>query len=185
MKIIVTNMEKVVDLRPHRPALLISIATPDLIHSLIDKNRWDRIIRMKFFDDDGEYESSGQSFNKDHGFVIKTAIEEAGWNTICIQCEAGLSRSPAIGHALKRYYGIKDADIYRGPYLSNKHIYVKMLEVLSGSRLSKPDDICSGCNHALSEHGVFFHLMKHEIDQRTKCKIDDCDCKRFIPEEDD
>lgn len=185
MKIIVTDMEEVVNLKPCRPALLISIATPTLDHPSIDKDRWDCILRLKFFDDDGDYESSGYSFNEDHGIAIKTTVEECEWNTIYIQCEAGLSRSPAIGHALKRYYGIKTAKISRGPFESNRHIYLKMLEILSGSRLAEPNDVCSRCSHTLCEHGVFFHLMKHEIDQRTKCRIDNCDCNEFIPREED
>ena len=166
MKIITTDLKKVQYLVPERPALLITIKTPERgVWPPHPERRWNSILRLEFFDD---YGHNDKSFVPEHAELIKKSVEERDWAVICIQCEAGLSRSPAIASALRRFYKIEGGKQYNA--FSNCYVYYTLLEFLSKHPLIRPEDTCNVCGREFGEHGIRFPMIVQEL-KRINCKI--------------
>lgn len=86
------------------------------------------ILRLHF--DDIPYPIENYTLmNKEHSEKIKNFIDKykGSINNIVVHCNAGISRSGAVGCILARYLNGSDDDMFRsGKYIPNKHIYKLM-----------------------------------------------------------
>ncbi len=85
------------------------------------------ILRISFPDADAASENSPEAdlFSPHHArqvwdFVLRhrDAVQR-----IVIHCDAGISRSPAVGAALARTFGTDDSEFFTGKYRPNMRVY--------------------------------------------------------------
>jgi predicted protein tyrosine phosphatase len=110
--------------------ILISITNPRQDFVEIPETQFCRgIIRLRFHDTEQE-KKDYDYFKRRDARAIKRFVLKNNAGLIICQCRAGLSRSPAIGAALAKYFGL-DAERFftSGEFVPNLLVFKKMLKI--------------------------------------------------------
>jgi predicted protein tyrosine phosphatase len=135
MKIIVTDREGIeAGVLVHSPYIVISVHDPDKRPARVRKQPALRAVLVVAFDDAEEIPETAEP-----GEITLMSPDQAGQviefvrkhrpevGTIVVQCEQGMSRSPAIAVALCRVLGLDDRQFWQD-YQPNRHVVQLLLD---------------------------------------------------------
>jgi predicted protein tyrosine phosphatase len=122
-------------------SVIISIYTPveeyhdePFMSTIIDNGVWE-ILRIGFFDIDGNYPASFGRMTIDDAELIADVVARNLDKHIIVHCDAGQSRSAGIAAALSKYYNDTDDMFFNNPrYVPNMFCYRLMLAQLAGKQ---------------------------------------------------
>lgn len=123
--------------RPHEvPHVLISITSSpnDVARVRMNPARLG-ILRLSFPDVEIASDQHAESdlFSREHAAMVWSFVlqHRSEIERIIVHCDAGLSRSPAVGAALARVFNGSDAEFFAGRYRPNMRVYRTLLETYS------------------------------------------------------
>ena len=120
-----SEIENIIEPRKSRKSVLISITSKNEKFPK-PKGDYDKILQVKFDDEEIEYHGLKLITNKQAEEIINFALNNID-KDIFVNCDAGLSRSPAIVVALEEIFNGNDVkDKYP---LHNKYVYRKIKDV--------------------------------------------------------
>ncbi|MEA2746105.1 MAG: hypothetical protein QOI41_248 [Myxococcales bacterium] len=123
--------------RPHEvPHILISItSSADDVARVRNNSACLGILRLSFADAETASDRYAERdlFSREHAtkiwsFVLQHRLDV---ERIVVHCDAGVSRSPAVGAALARVFNGSDAEFFAGRYRPNMRVYRMLLETNS------------------------------------------------------
>lgn len=125
-------------------SVIISINTPveeyhdePFMSTIIGNGVWE-ILRLEFFDIDGNYPISFGRMTMDDAQKIADVVERNQDKHIIIHCDAGQSRSAGIAGALSKFYNNDDNIYFNNPkYTPNMLCYRLLLTELAGEKYDK------------------------------------------------
>ena len=114
------------------PWACISVSSPKLSHPIISKSNLLALLQLEFYDADldrPEYEAE-HLFNRYHAEQILDFVEELQGkiDLLMVHCEAGMSRSPAVGAAIAKL-GWDDDRVFFKQYTPNMKVYRTLMEI--------------------------------------------------------
>jgi predicted protein tyrosine phosphatase len=137
MEIFVYSRNALDAARPHEaPHVVISITSgPDDMARVRANKACRGILRLSFPDADvpSERFSEDELFSREHAAMIWRFVDEHRPNIerILVHCDAGVSRSAAVGAALARVLNGDDAQFFGGRYRPNMRVYQTLLDLAS------------------------------------------------------
>ena len=131
MNFVICNREQARKEIPQVPYLRISITDEDkgFVYVNEDKEYLLHSLRLKFWDTDSNDFPDRSAISKEQADKIIDVMEkykEVAW-VVIVNCEGGLSRSPAVAAALSKIYEGTDAEIVRSKPFYNKYVYRTIL----------------------------------------------------------
>ena len=123
--------------RPHEvPHILISItSSPDDMARVRSNPACLGILRLSFVDAESASDQYTERdlFSREHATMIWSFVlqHRLDIERIIVHCDAGVSRSPAVGAALARVFNGSDAEFFGGRYRPNMRVYRMLLETNS------------------------------------------------------
>jgi predicted protein tyrosine phosphatase len=121
--------------RPHEaPHIVISItSSPDDVARVRANMACRGILRLSFPDADAPSErfSEHELFTPEQAAMIWNFVDEhrPHIERILVHCDAGVSRSAAVGAALARVLNGDDAEFFGGRYRPNMRVYQTLLDL--------------------------------------------------------
>lgn len=147
MNILILSRGRAKDFVWDKPWAAISISSPGGEHPELSEENRLKLLRMTFFDFDTPRQIHEEFmeffFNKGHAEQILDFVDEVQdkIDLLLVHCEAGVSRSPAVGAAISRLKWGKD-QVFFDKYTPNRLVYSKILEV-GHERTKSPEDLVS------------------------------------------
>jgi len=110
--------------------ILISITDPGKHFVRIPKNPFCKgILRLRFHDTIQEQRGTVY-FRRKHAKRIKRFVSKHTASLLVCHCESGVSRSPGVGAALSRVYGLDVEKFFTSEsYIPNMFVFRRLLEV--------------------------------------------------------
>lgn len=134
MEIFVYSRNALDAARPHEvPHIVISITSSSNDVARVRANKTCRgILRLSFPDADApsEHFSEDELFAPEQAVMIWNFVDEhcSHIERILVHCDAGVSRSAAVGAALARVLNGDDAEFFGGRYRPNMRVYQILLD---------------------------------------------------------
>ena len=117
-----SEIENIIEPRKSRKSVLISITSKNGEFPK-PKGDYDKILQIKFDDDEVEYRGLELITDEQAEEIINFALDNID-KDIFVNCDAGLSRSPAVVVALEEIFN--NNDIRKNYPLHNKYVYRKI-----------------------------------------------------------
>lgn len=117
-----SEIENIIEPRKSRKSVLISITSPNNSHP-VPKGDYDAVLRLTFDDEDVDNEKATMMSLDDAYSIIDFALTNVD-KDIFVNCDAGLSRSPAVVVALEELFNSNDIKS-RYP-LFNRFVYKRI-----------------------------------------------------------
>lgn len=139
MEIFVYSRQALEAARPHEvPHVIISITSSvdDVAHLRANETRRG-VLRLSFPDAEASSDRfpEGELFSRAHAAQIWNFVDQhrSQIERVLVHCDAGVSRSAAVGAALARVLNGDDAEFFGGRYSPNMRVYRTLLETSADS----------------------------------------------------
>jgi predicted protein tyrosine phosphatase len=139
MEIFVYSRHALEAARPHEvPHVIISItSSPDDVAYLRANETCRDVLRLSFPDAEAPSDRFREEdlFSPAHAAQIWNFVQQhrSRVERIVVHCDAGVSRSPAVGAAIARALNGDDAEFFGGRYTPNMRVYRTLLRTVAES----------------------------------------------------
>lgn len=128
MKLYVESFDGITSYKEDKPHVVISITSPNYHFPTLpdNPNRLD-VLRLSFRDTELCCELDKQFTKKEAVQIIDFVLKHRrNIKAIWINCEAGISRSPAVAAALEKWFNHSDSQWFKN-YVPNRRVYAILL----------------------------------------------------------
>lgn len=132
MNILILNKYQAEKFEPTEKTVMISITDPEIDKPNIKHlDKFMDILYLKFSDIDDNVAFGCVQMNDEQALKILRFVQQyyLQIDTLVIHCMAGISRSAGVAAALSDILGIGSKSIFNGPYIPNRYIYRKLLNM--------------------------------------------------------
>ncbi len=142
MNILILSKKRAAEFSWDNPWACISISSPTLSHPVISKTNLVDLLQMEFYDAEFVYPGLDPEFmfNRDHAIQILDFVDSVvdQIDLLMVHCEAGMSRSPAVGASIAKLRW-DDDKVFFSKYTPNMKIYRQMMD--AGMERKQQDEI--------------------------------------------
>ena len=143
MNILILSKKRASEFGWDQPWACISISTPGNSHPIINKVNLVDLLMLKFRDMELDHPGlpPNEVFNNGHAIQILDFVESVAdqIDVLMVHCEAGMSRSPAVGAAIAKLRWDND-QIFFDRYTPNMRVYRHLMNV-GMERKQKQDEV--------------------------------------------
>lgn len=131
MNILILSKKRAAEFQHDEPWACISISSPMESHPVISRDNLVDLLQMKFYDAEFERPEYDHEFmfNRNHAEQILDFVDRIDKvDILMIHCEAGMSRSPAVGASIAKLRW-NDDQIFFDKYTPNMMIFRQIMNL--------------------------------------------------------